>query len=225
MASPPRPRRWSIDLTQQATTAEALGAAALVLSALVLAGIGLARLAGAHPSDSLFLAALALAGAGVVVLSASFGSAVARNARRTVWAGSADTSRPGLLLFRLEPVAPRPDAATAVRGLAPVRCVVRLLPAGAGAGVDGWAGELARDRAGGDPTPAGGGTWEAPDERVSRVGGALTTRWHPAFFAGAPEAASGGYEVSWEERTPEGGWRPLASVRADVEYQPPPADC
>lgn len=239
MAPADRPKRWSIDLAEQATPLEELGAAALVFAALFLAGIGLARLAGAHPSGLVFVTALALAGAGVLILSASLGSSLARNARRTVWAARADASRAGVLLFLLEPVAPRPDAETAVRRLGPLRCLARPLPAGAGAAAGaggggdgaGWAAELARDRAGREPAPTSAGetrTWEAPDQRISRVGGVLTTRWHAGFFAGAPDARAGGYEVTWEERTPDGGWRVLASLRADVPYQPlaeePPAE-
>jgi hypothetical protein len=205
MAAAPRPGRWSLDLQEQASVVEQLAGGALVAAAVGLAALGIARAAGAHPSGALLVAALALAGAGVAVLGASFGVTMRRSARRTLWAARADAGTPGVLLFVLEAERARPDAGGAVAALRPVRCRV-----GAGAA----AGDLV-----GTHGVAAGGPWEAADDRISRIGGLLMTRFHPAFFPGAPEPWSGTYEFSWEAQH-EGGWRTLLEGSAEVEFAP-----
>lgn len=201
-----RPRRWNIDLQEQATLVEQVGGGALVLSAVGLAALGVARIAGSHPDGAFFVAALALAGAGVVVLAASLGANMARSARRTVWSAHADARTPGVLLFVLEALQARPDVAAAVATLAPVRCLV-----GAGAA----AGDLV-----GAHGSSAVGPWEAPDDRISRIGARLMTRYHPAFFAGAHDPWTGTYDYCWEERQEDGAWRILASGSTEVVFEP-----
>lgn len=201
MAPADRRRRWSIDLQEEATLVEQAGGAALVLAALVLAGLGIARIAGSRPDGALFVAALAVAGAGVVVLAVSFGSSMARRARQPVWTGRADSATPGVLLLVAEAEGGRDDPAAVVRRLGPVRCRV-----GSGTSEGEWASVH--------------GPRVAADGSIARIGGALMTRYHPAFFPGAAEPWSGTYEYRWEVLRPDGSWQLLVGGTAEVVYTP-----
>jgi hypothetical protein len=198
MPSGTGPSRWSIDLEEQASLVEVLGGGALLTAAVLLAGLGIVRAFHGHPSGYWFFGALALAGVGLLVLVVSFtAGVVAHRARRPHWAGSVDTTMPGVLLFLLAPAPAMREPADAAGRLGPVRCQVSL---------------------------AGESVVTASDDRISRVRGILMTRHHPAFFAGVPYLpASGTYHFQWDEEQDE-GWHTLVAGSAEVVVRAPSAD-